>query len=41
MHNPETSRGRTKEGGKGAKKIPIYAEGKRPDVCSFSRTPRH
>ena len=37
----ETSRRRDTEQFKGAEKVPVYAEGKRADVCSFSRTPEH
>ena len=40
-YDPETSRGRAIEQFKGAKKVPVYAEGKRADVCSLSRTPGH
>ena len=40
-HDPKTLRGRATEGAKGAEKVLVYAEGKRPDVCSLSRTPRH
>jgi len=41
MYDPENSRGRATEQFKGAEKVPVYAEGKRVDVCSLSRTPRH
>ena len=41
MHDLETSRGRAIEGAKGAEKVLAYAEGKRPDVFSLTRTPGH
>ena len=40
-YDPNNSRGRAIEQFKGAEKVPVYAEGKRADVCSFSRTPGH
>ena len=40
-YDPETSRRRAIEQIKGAEKVPVYAEGKRVDVRSFSRTPGH
>ena len=41
MYDPETLRRRATNHFEGAEKVPVYAEGKRADVCSFSRTPGH
>ena len=40
-YDPDTLRRRATEQIKGAQKVPVYAEGKRVDVRSFSRTPGH
>ena len=40
-YDPETSRRRAIERTKGAEKVSVYVEGKKIDVCSFSRTPGH
>ena len=41
MYGPDTLRRRDIEQTKGPDKVPFYVEGKRVDVCSFSRTPGH